>query len=356
MTADDALAVGTAVAEPGERATGSRHVAELPVGGDVSLPVTVVNGAATGPTVWVTAGIHGDEPTGTVVAHDVADRIDVDTLAGRVVCLPVLNPDGFRQNRRTASYHDDDPNRYFGREPSPTGDPPRVQQQICERIYEDIRETADALVALHTSWVATHPYTIRPRVPYGTNRDTSAAIALRDDIAALTDAFGLPVITQFDAATTEARELEYALTGAAVTDGIPAFTPELGGRLVVERDVAAAAVDGLWNVFAALEMVAEPVTPAARFDLELETEHKRFVGPHTPVAGIVRYRVTEGTHLTAGDPVADVVDAHGAVQTTVTTPHDGVVLSRRERAAVYANDPLFDLAIPDDDPLLVESG
>ena len=356
MTADDALAVGTAVAEPGERATGSRHVAELPVGGDVSLPVTVVNGAATGPTVWVTAGIHGDEPTGTVVAHDVADRIDVDTLAGRVVCLPVLNPDGFRQNRRTASYHDDDPNRYFGREPSPTGDPPRVQQQICERIYEDIRETADALVALHTSWVATHPYTIRPRVPYGTNRDTSAAIALRDDIAALTDAFGLPVITQFDAATTEARELEYALTGAAVTDGIPAFTPELGGRLVVERDVAAAAVDGLWNVFAALEMVAEPVTPAARFDLELETEHKRFVGPHTPVAGIVRYRVTEGTHLTTGDPVADVVDAHGAVQTTVTTPHDGVVLSRRERAAVYANDPLFDLAIPDDDPLLVESG
>ena len=355
MTADDALAVGTAVAEPGERATGSRHVAELPVGGDVRLPVIVVNGAATGPTVWVTAGIHGDEPTGTVVAHDVVDRIDVDALAGRVVCLPVMNPDGFRRNRRTASYHDDDPNRYFGREPSPSGDPPRVQHQICERIYEDIRETADALVALHTSWVATHPYTIRPRVPYGTDRDTSAAIALRDDIAALTDAFGLPVVTQFDAATTAARELDYALAGAAVADGIPAFTPELGGRLVVERDVAAAAVDGLWNVFAALGMVAEPVTPAARFDLALETDHKRFVGPHAPVAGIVRYRVTEGSHLTAGDPVADIVDAHGTVQTTVTAPHDGVVLSRRERAAVYANDPLFDLAIPDDDPLLVES-
>ena len=352
---DDALAVGTAVADPGERATGSRRVADLPVGGDVRLPVTVLNGAATGPTVWITAGIHGDEPTGTVVAHDVADRIDVDALAGRVVCLPVLNPDGFRRNSRTASYHDDDPNRYFGREPSLSEDPPRVQHQICERIYGDIRETADAVVSLHTSWVATHPYTIRPRVPYGTDRDASAAIALRDDIAALTDAFGLPVITQFDAETTRARELEYALTGAAVADGIPALTPELGGRLVVERDVAAAAVDGLWNVLAALEMVADPVTPAARFDLGLDTEYKRFVGPHTPVAGIVRYRVTEGSRLTAGDPVADIVDAHGTVQTTVTAPHDGVVLSRRERAAVYENDPLFDLAIPDDDPLLVES-
>ncbi|GAA0520130.1 hypothetical protein SAMN04488066_107131 [Halorubrum aquaticum] len=348
------MKIGTAEADPGETATGHRAVTDLPVGGSEKLPVTVLNGVDPGPTVWVTGTIHGDEPTGMAVTHEVAERVDVAELAGAVVCLPVMNPAGFRRNVRTSYYHDDDPNRYFGRDDAGSEAPPRVQQVICERIYEDMR-TADAIVSLHTSWVATHPYTIQPRVPYGEDRSVSDAAVLRDRLVELTEAFGLPVVNQYPPGETETRDLQHSLTGAAVADGIPAFTPELGGRLVVERDVAAAAADGTWNVLHALEMVEKPADRHPEFDLDPDGQLRRFDGPHTDVAGIVRYRTTEGEFVEAGEVVAEIVDPHGEVKREIEVERDGYVLSRRERAAVYENDALLDMAVPDDAPLLIES-
>jgi hypothetical protein len=226
---------------------------------------------------------------------------------------------------------------------------------ICERIYDDIRATADALVSLHTSWVATHPYTIQPRVPYGEDRSVSDAAVLRDRVTELTEAFGLPVVNQFPPAETAARNLQRSLSGAAVADGIPAFTPELSGRLVVDRDVAAAAVDGVWNVFHALDMVDSRADRHREFEFDATSQLRRFDGPYTDVAGIVRYRVTEGESVEEGDVVAEIVDPHGETKTEIAVDRDGYVLSRRERAAVYENDVLLDMAVPDDASLLTES-
>lgn len=348
------MKIGTAEADPGETAIGYRTVTELPVGGSEKLPVRVLNGVDPGPTVWVTGTIHGDEPTGMAVTHDVAERIDVAELAGTVVCLPIMNPAGFRTNARTSYYHDDDPNRYFGRDDD-SETPPRVQQVVCERIYDDMRATADALVSLHTSWVATHPYIIQPRISYGESRSVSDAAVLRDRLVELTEAFGMPVVNQHPPGETETRNLQHSLTGAAVADGILAFTPELGGRLVVERDVAAAAVDGVWNVLHALEMVEQPADRHPEFGFDPDGHLRRFDGPHTDVAGIVRYQVTEGDSVEAGQIVAEIVDPHGEVKTEVAANRDGYVLSRRERVAVYENDVLLDMAVPDDAPLLIES-
>ena len=349
------MKVGTAEAAPGERATGHRAVTGLPTGGSEELPVTVLNGVDPGPTVWVTGTIHGDEPTGMAVTHAVAERVDVADLAGAVVCLPIMNPAGFRTNSRAAYYHGDDPNRYFGRDDADAEAPPRVQQVVCERIYGDMLDTADAILSLHTSWVATHPYTIRPRVPYGEDRSVSDAAVLRDRLVELTEAFGMPVVNQYPPGETATRDLQHSLTGAAVADGIPAFTPELGGRLVVERDVAAAAVDGTWNVLHALEMVEESADRHPELAFDHDGQLRRFDGPHADVAGIVRYRATEGEFVEAGEVVAEILDPHGGVKREVEAERDGYVLSRRERAAVYENDALYDMAVPDDDPLLIES-
>jgi hypothetical protein len=345
--------VGSADAASGTRADGYLSGTDLPTGRSERLPVVVVEGAADGPTVWVTGAIHGDEPTGTAAIHEFADRLRPDSLAGTVVCVPVMNPAGLRTNERTSYYHGDDPNRYFRR-----GDggetPPRTQQLVCERVYDEIRESADAVVSLHTSWIQTHPYTIRPRVSYGRDRDEAAAAALSDRVGDLAEAFGLPVVNQFGREETDRRSLSHTLTGAAVADGIAAFTPELGGRFVVETDARAAAVAGLRNVLVASGMLDEPASTATEFGLDADGPLKRRVHPHTDTAGIVRYRVREGARITAGETVAAVVDQHGRTRAEIETEYSGYVLSRHEGAAVYENDPLLDVAVPDDEPLLWE--
>ena len=351
------MKIGTAETRAGEFETGHLSVTDLPTGGVERLPVILINGAESGPTVWVTAAIHGDETTGMAAAQDFATELRDESFRGSVVCVPVMNPAGLRTNSRTSYYHDDDPNRYFGQPETNAEDQPRVQQVINEQLYECIADTADAVISLHTSWVATHPYTIRPRIPYGERRDEAAAAALRDQITLLTDAFGLPVVNQFSRREADRRSLQHTLSGAAVgRDGIPAFTPELGGRFVVEEDACRAAITGLHNVLYALDMVDDRTTTDVSFSLPADEPLRRLVHPYTDTAGIVRYRVREGDYVAAGQSVADIVSPHGSIKTTVESRFDGFVLSRMEGAAVYENDPLLDLAVPDDEPLIVTDG
>jgi predicted deacylase len=348
------MKIGTARTSPGEYTTGYVHITDLPTGQAEQVPVVLVDGPESGPTVWVTASIHGDETTGLAAAQDFVNDIKGNLIRGSVVCIPTMNPGGLRQNTRTSYYHDDDPNRYFARD-GDEFETPRVQQLIDERLFEYIADTADAVVSLHTSWVATFPYVIQPRVTYGKHRNEAAATDLSDRISDLTDAFGLPVVNQFGHAETRRRSLQHTLAGAAVIrEGIPAFTPELGGRFVVEEDVCQAAVDGLYNVLQSLEMVTDSRTTDSEFSLPTDENLKRFVHPHTDTAGIVRYRVQEGDRIEAGQVVADVVTPHGEQQNTVESNHSGYVLSRYEGAAVYENDPILDLAVSDDEPLVTE--
>lgn len=346
------MKIGTATAAPGERATGYRTVTELPTGQSEQVPVVVVNGCDPGPTVWVTAAIHGDEPTGVAAIHELLPQVRSDSLAGTLVCVPGMNPAGLRTNSRTSYYHDEDPNRQFRRgDEGP--EQPRVQQRISERIYGDIVETADVVLSLHTSWVATHPYTIQPRVPYGRDRTVADAVELRDTLTGLTAAFGLPVVNQFGRPTAERRGLLCTLTGAAIADGIPAFTLELGGRFAVDQDACRAAVDGLRNVLAKLEMVERSPT-STTFGFDTDEQLARLVHPHTDTPGLVTYTVTEGDRIEPEQVVAEVRSPHGELRTAVESEYAGYVLSRHEKTAVYEGDPLLDVAVPDDDPLLVE--
>lgn len=346
------MKLGTIESEPGEVSTGYFSVTELPTGQSEQVPIIVVDGEEPGPTVWVTGTIHGDEPTGMAVIHKFVTLIRDKPLRGTVVCIPVMNPSGLRTNTRTSYYHGDDPNRYFGIESENGETPPSVQQLICERVYEEIRMSADAVISLHTSWVATYPYTIQPRVSYGEHREKTVAVELRDRIVELADSFGLPVVNQFGYDETRQRSLEHTLTGAAAEDGIPAFTPELGGRFVVEQDVCEAAVAGLHNVLYVSGMVAESPAVPMTFELPAEDNLKQLIHPHTDTAGLVRYQVREGDWVESGETIADIVTPYGETKTQVRVEYSGYVLSRYEGAAVYENDPLLDMAVLDNEPLL----
>src|SRR6056297_1820117 len=78
-----------------DTAPGRRFV-RLPVArtlsGEVSLPLHVVTGANPGPTLALTAAIHGDETTPIMMMRDLLDGLDPAALSGRVLAVPVCNP------------------------------------------------------------------------------------------------------------------------------------------------------------------------------------------------------------------------------------------------------------------------
>ena len=98
MTSGRGLVIGTAVAKAGELVYGHLDLMELPNGVPERLPVLIAQGHEDGPTLWLTANIHGPEYAGIPAIHRVMMPDLPARLRGTVVALPSLNP--FRLARR----------------------------------------------------------------------------------------------------------------------------------------------------------------------------------------------------------------------------------------------------------------
>jgi hypothetical protein len=352
------MKIGSVTSKPGSVQSGWLEVTKLPTGSAERLPVIVAAGEETGPTLWVTGAIHGDEVTGIAAAQDVMTEELAERIRGTVVSVPILNPAGVRTNDRNSYYHEEDPNRYFPYQLDDPGHPPMVQQLIDERLFERFSETADALVSLHAAWTNERPFSILERARYGSERTREDAQRLADESTRIAEVFGLPPIHEYDVGVQEGYDLQHSFECAALNAaGVPTITAELGSSRVVEELNRRVAIRGIRNVLRYMDVLPEdPLPNEAAPSSPVEYPVKRVVGPVAPDAGLVRYDVEPGDVVEPGDPVADVVSPQGHVESTVESDQEGYVLGRREGIAVYENDPLLsfvardegDLVVPDD--------
>jgi len=63
-------------------------------GGDLILPVHIVTGTKPGPTLCLTAALHGDETGSIVTVMEIVNKTNVDELSGTIVVVSVCNPPG----------------------------------------------------------------------------------------------------------------------------------------------------------------------------------------------------------------------------------------------------------------------
>src|SRR5690606_13076397 len=119
---------------------------QLDFGGqdDFTSYIVVMRGVAPGPTLCVTAGVHGDELNGVAIARELIDRSDPQILHGTLIVAPIVNAHGFRNGSR---YLPDrrDLNRYF-----PGRSYGSVASRIAYQFFEQVVRRCSALVDLHT--------------------------------------------------------------------------------------------------------------------------------------------------------------------------------------------------------------
>ena len=88
------LEIGTICAEAGEKKTGWLEI-EIEGGGQ-KLPLTLICGAKEGPTMMISAGVHGAEYIGVQALSELSRELDSRELKGNVICIHVANPSAFR--------------------------------------------------------------------------------------------------------------------------------------------------------------------------------------------------------------------------------------------------------------------
>jgi N-alpha-acetyl-L-2,4-diaminobutyrate deacetylase len=138
--------------------------------------------AQMGPSVLITAGVHGDEYEGPAAVLEIARRLADEQLRGSVTAIPVVNPLAFAASTRTTP--DDGVNlaRVF-----PGNRRGTVTERLAADVFEHFARASQFVIDLHSGGVE---YLFLPLAGfYGSpgNCNPSFAAARR---------FGLPVLWQ----------------------------------------------------------------------------------------------------------------------------------------------------------------
>ena len=354
-----AFGVGSATARPGEITYGDLPVLDLPSGGQERLPVIIAQGRADGPTLWLTANIHGAELTGLPVIHRLLTADLAAQLRGTIIALPSLNPAGLRTADRLPYYSHTDPNRLWPtRHPERAADapPPSPYEQIVERVFAQFARRADFVIDLHNAAIRTLPFTIVDRVLYRGEGDRARAVALGERLSGLASAFGLSVVREAVAERYVTQVLHRSVTGSIVNVlGVPAITVELGMTGAVEPGAVEAGIAGVHNALRWAGMLPgdpAPITACPVVDPGYAT--KRDDTARARVAGIVTQELQPGAPFSAGQTLATSVDLWGRPlpDSAIVAPADGWLIGWSNGLAKYAGQVVAALAVRDDAPLV----
>lgn len=328
--ADTAFRVGDIALRPGELGRGSLTVAWERDGSPVTIPLLVARGARPGPTLLLTAGMHGVEVGGTEVVRQVMrERLAASELRGTVIAAPILNPFAYRAAEMNTPEDELNLNRVFPG--NPTG---LLSHRLAHTIMAELVARADYLIDLHSNVVPALAFTI---VKPTANAEVEAASRR------MAEAFGLTTIEMRLA-------LESHRTGtlmeAALAEGKPGITIELIGTRSLEPASIEAGVRGTLNVLRTLDMLdgePEPQTTVQIIPGRLSrTEVTVSRG------GLLHQLVKVGEPVQQGVPFAVLRDPWGDIVEELSSPVDGWVLAyplRMSQAVLTGNYVAF-LAFP----------
>ena len=304
--------------DPGETEEFRFPVSESYLGESVRMPVTVINGPQPGPTVFLSAAIHGDELNGIEVVREVAQEWNHTDVCGTLVCLPVLNVQGFVAQERYLPIYERDLNRAFpGKENSTSSN------RIAYRIYHNFIAPCDFGLDFHTS--------TRGR----TNMFHVRADMDDDGVARLARAFGTNLIIAGEGSAGMLRR-------EATEAGIPTITLEMGKAHRFERELIDHALDGVRSVFAEYGVYQQETVrwPGWRTIIE-EGSEKTWL--RADAGGIVEMHHNRGDLVHDGETICRITNPFKSDATVVQAPFTGLLVGVLENPVVYPGNPLCHL-------------
>lgn len=290
-----------------------RNVHELRPTGDETVPV-IVHTRGAGPTVAVTANIHGDEATGVAAVLALDEVLRDGLLTGTVVLYPSLNPSGLSARTRVfRTGHD--LNRLF-----PGARRGGASDRHVHGIWTDLMDRGVELVVdLHADSGRSIPYAIVDRALPGVGQ------ALEPVLLAHAHATGLTVLKEYPADVYVKYGLDRSLAGALVNRrGIPAITIEAGPRRWVDRRAVDATVRGVLAVLSRLDLVE---VPDERNRPVEGGPWRRGSAPRTRASGLFHEVIPPGGRFEVGDVLGRVLDLKGETVDTLVASCRGVVIS-----------------------------
>lgn len=308
--------IGSDVIAPGTRRSVALPVSALPDHTPVNLAVEVIHGKRAGPTMFVSAAVHGDEVIGVEVVRRLLRAPQLDKMRGTLLVVPIVNSFGFLARSR---YLPDrrDLNRCF-----PGSSKGSLGSRLAHIFLNDVVLRCDFGIDLHSA--AVHRTNL-PQIRVTPGDKTTARMA---------QAFGAPVIL-----TSSLRQ--GSLRGEAAERGTPVLLYEAGEGLRFDEFAVRAGVAGILRVMRDQGMVAAKGISRAHAP-SLVCRASQWL--RAPSGGLLRTFRAEGDVVAEDDVLATVSDPAGGIETDLRAPGPGILIGRAVLPVVNEGDAVFHLA------------
>ena len=301
----------------GESANVSFNVAKLHTQNTIDVPVIIERSKIPGPTVLITAGIHGDEVNGVEIVRQIIAKGINKPRKGTIICVPVINVFGFIHMDR--EFPDGrDLNRVF-----PGGKGGSLASRVAYKLIKEIVPYADYIMDFHTG---------------GADRFNAAQIRISEGsikINKLAKIFGAPFIYYSKNVNKTFRNTCYKM-------GIPILLFEGGKSFNIDSRITNTGVNGVKRILDHLQMlnkkfkVSQPKKPCV---LIAESKWLR-----AKYSGMFKASITINSKVVKGDVIGHITDPYGSFNHFVKAPNTGYIFNINESPIVYQGDALFHIS------------
>ena len=305
--------------QPGEMKSINLPVANLPNHVMLDLPVVVLNGLHAGPVLWVSAAVHGDEVNGVLMIRDIVNRIDVNTLSGTIIAVPVVNVFGFIHQSR---YLPDrrDLNRSF-----PGSKRGSLASRMANIFMKEIISQSDFGIDIHTG---SHNRTNAPQIRVD-KRDNNAV--------KLAKAFSAPILIYKSPENGSLRKTAEEL-------GVPNIIFEGGEANRFDRDIIKSGTSGILRVLKHLKMIKNlKVSNLDKKRITITCENSVWI--RAKQSGILKVMVSGGQSVKKGDVLAHISDVYGENRNDIYAPLSGIVIGQSVNTIVYQGDAVIHIGL-----------
>ena len=269
----------------------------------VRIPITIINGINDGPTLLITAGIHGGEYPGIAAAMELGKEIQPGEVNGLLILMHPVNVQGFWARREFVVPEDGkNLNRVFPGDPLGT-----LADKTAYLISSNFFPIADFYVDMHSGDIheSLHPYVHYPGQP-------------------------TPEIEKKSRSIAKVLNLEYMVrslaTGGAynyaASTGLPSILIERGGAgLCLHEDIEAYKED-VRNILCKLKMFDHPVKPHRYIPRDVVN----LIYLECMETGCWMHHIHSGDYVEEGQELGRMTDVFGNTLTTYYAEQNGVIL------------------------------
>jgi predicted deacylase len=292
--------------------------------GPVRSPVLAAMGVRPGRTLFVAAGVHGDEYEGMAAIRRVFGELDSARMNGAMIAIPVANPFAYEARARIAPLHIDGLNlaRVFPGDPD--GSPSRALAHHLLQLVARCVTKDDLFLDFHSG---SADVAFAPLVGF---RDVANPGQAASEEAARH--FGLPRLWRIP-------DSPGPFNAEASRLGIPTIGTETTGRAGCDPNDVAQYAAGLRNLLSYLH-----ITPSATLVERNNRPAAATRNVSSPATGFLNGEVRLHDRVKRGDLLGTVVSVFGEPIAEVHAPISGEIWAQRTMPPVRTGELAFMIA------------